>query len=106
MNEEQLNFEIAKYPKQRFSYINIAVKSMKKITFFATEAAQRKSSVHSLDVWTLRNLGGSFNYRSSVTHLQDFFLCMKSLHWNAAHWHGPGLGPLDVICVQVAIYLH
>lgn len=46
MNEEQLNFETAKYPKQRFNYINTAVKSMKKITFFTTEAAQIKSSVH------------------------------------------------------------
>lgn len=69
---------------------------MNKITFFTTEATQRKSFIHSLDVWTLRNLRGSYNYRSSATHPQDFLPSMQSLHWNVAHWHGPGLGPLHV----------
>lgn len=73
----------------------MAVRSIKKITFFHAEAAQRKS-VHSLDVWTLCNLGGSFNYGSSGTHPPDFSPSMQSLHWNVAHWHGPGLGPLGV----------
>jgi len=50
LHEEQLNiFKIAKHPKQSFNYIKIAVKSLKKTTFFTTAAMWRKSSVHSLN---------------------------------------------------------